>query len=778
MESTEAPSLSESVSAVLESLLTSHSQGPETTIYADSVALQTINASFTNGILGLLQSGQPGSPPRARNVKHLGQQSGRPDTAAGLPDGSHVLFLVGASSWPRVAWPAIAQILGSCVYSTCTLCVATPEAVWGDVAAASPPAEGGIRQPLTRSSVVAALVDAMRQGRQRSALGDAALGDDAVAVETVPLLATMSLTGDLFVMPDTSHVFPALVRSGGPGGDALGFLRTRSRPSGSRGSEASAADTRQQIEQLSLNIVSLLRGLGLRGGFYSLGDTARRTARRCAGISQNADSAGSAGGLRDAVVVLVDRTADLVAPMHHGGHLLDEIYRALPPHPAGGGLASDRIVRAPAVPDTEDGSGLPGLIPGHSFLALLRSCQQGEAALRSSVDLWEAMLMQDKPVALQVLRSGLASILATEGNGAAGVLDLTRGKATAEQIQALVDACRSLPQAKGQSEALVEVAQAVVDTESAGRDERWKEAEGAEKTLALVIGGIKDALADAQVPGPGRSGEYSTEDSIVDEEICAVWDQVLSAIPPLALVAVERSIQADRSADSSELAENVSRWLWQHTPAPGMVLLAASLLAPAGTGVPRGQRAAAEQRLEADFAAVYGAAAAARSPLVSKEPAPDVARQWALRVMGLADLVVASEGQRSGLAHWRALATMSAGRGGAYASLLKRVAVDVLSGSGRCGDLEHAEQGAAVAAANLLRGLGQRLLSGDRQGAGGGGAGEAARRSSAVVFIVIGGVTFAEAAAVAAAARQHGGARRVLVGGTTICSAGSGSAMM
>ncbi|KAJ2711956.1 hypothetical protein H4R19_002998, partial [Coemansia spiralis] len=528
----EASSLSDCISATLESLVTAHSQGPETTIYADATALQTINASFADGVLGVIAGG--GSGCRARNVKLLGQIDN--GSAAGLADGSHVLFLVGAASWPQTAWPEVAQTLRGTAYASCTLCVATPEATWGDVAAAWPPRDD-LRQPLNRSGVVAALAAAMRQGQRGSALEEARIANDTVAVVTAPLLAAMPLADDLFVTPDASHIFPAIAQKEAAGG------------------------ARQQIEQLALNLASVVRGLGLRGSFYSLGDTARRTARRCAGISQNVDSAGAADGLRDAVVVLVDRTADLVAPMRHGGHLLDDMYRALPPLPAAG---SDRLVIAPDVPDSECDSELPAILPGQSLLGLLRPCQQGSADRQPSVDLWEAMLMQDRPVALQVLRSGLARGLASSDTAVAP--ELTRGRATAEQLQALADACRSRPQAMAECGSLVEAAQAVVSTERAAQDGRWKEIEGAEKTLALVIGGIKDALADARVPSDNDNDDGAAD----DDEICAAWDQVLAAIPPLVPAMVESCIQA-----GSELRERVPEQLWRHTPAPGMILMAA-----------------------------------------------------------------------------------------------------------------------------------------------------------------------------------------------------------
>ncbi|KAJ2312286.1 glycine decarboxylase subunit P, partial [Coemansia sp. RSA 2704] len=206
----------------------------------------------------------------------------------------------------------------------------------------------------------------------------------------------------------------------------------------------------------------------------------------------------------------------------------------------------------------------------------------------------------------------------------------------------------------------------------------------------------------------------------------------------------------------TDAAERISQYLWQHTPAPGMALMAASLLAPAKTGIPRGQRSLLEQRLASDHAAACSASGV-------KLAVHDAAGQWARRIVEYADAVAASEGQRNGLTHWRELASMAMGSDGAYASLLERVASDVLGG-GRCADLEHAEQGAAIAAANLLKGFGRRFLAGDgpktdvsRQSAA-----EAAGAARAVVVFVVGGVTFDEAARVAAVARRLGGERCVL----------------
>ncbi|KAJ1844856.1 hypothetical protein LPJ70_002769 [Coemansia sp. RSA 2708] len=254
----------------------------------------------------------------------------------------------------------------------------------------------------------------------------------------------------------------------------------------------------------------------------------------------------------------------------------------------------------------------------------------------------------------------------------------------------MVDAYNAQPQSPERSDALAQVVQAVITAERIGVDDRWQEIEGAEKTLKLVIGSIKDSLGDT-------FGSSHVDNDAWEEEMSAAWDQVLTAIPPLTSSMLERAASSMASA-GTDAAERISQYLWQHTPAPGMALMAASLLAPAKTGIPRGQRSLLEQRLASDHAAVCSASGV-------KLAVHDAAGQWARRIVEYADAVAASEGQRNGLTHWRELASMTMGSDGAYASLLERVASDVLGG-GRCADLEHAEQGAAIAAANLLKGFG------------------------------------------------------------------------
>ncbi|KAJ2370722.1 hypothetical protein H4S01_000101 [Coemansia sp. RSA 2610] len=588
-------SLSEQTAAALSTLVAAHSQGFETTIYADAVALETINANIRGGIIGLLQPDD--GPPRARALKGL---SARDLNAKhdGIPDGSHLLFLVGSVSWPRSVWPAIVQVLTGAAYASCTLCVSTPEEIWSEMAAAFPPSAESISQPLVKSNVLAALRELLIRGQQNDKSGEIGLvDDDSVAVQTAPLLAAMSLADNMFVMPDTSHVFPGFAKRGQSSeGDGLGFLRSMDRRSGHSAGETYGTDSRQRVEQLSLNIVSFMHGLGVR----------------------------AAGG---------------------------------------------------------------------SLLSLIRECQPSQAdtqGTQPSLDLWETLLMQDKAVALQVLRSRLASELAAVSNNPAEATAPNRGRVTTEQLQTMVDAYNAQPQSPERSDALAQVVQAVITAERIGAGDRWQEIEGAEKTLKLVIGSIKDSLGDA-------FGSSHVDSDAWEEEMSAAWDQVLTAIPPLTSSMLERAASSMASA-GTDAAERISQYLWQHTPAPGMALMAASLLAPAKTGIPRGQRSLLEQRLASDHAAACSASGV-------KLAVHDAAGQWARRIVEYADAVAASEGQRNGLTHWRELASMAMGSDGAYASLLERVASDVLGG-GRCADLEHAEQGAAIAAANLLKGFG------------------------------------------------------------------------
>ncbi|KAJ1866065.1 hypothetical protein LPJ78_002161 [Coemansia sp. RSA 989] len=382
------------------------------------------------------------------------------------------------------------------------------------------------------------------------------------------------------------------------------------------------------------------------------------------------------------------------------------------------------------------------------------------------MDMWDALLMQSRPVALQLLRKALADELAAICNSPEEAAAPAHGRVTAEQLQTMIDAYRAQPASSSYNGALAEIAQAVVTSEKTGSDDHWKEIEGAEKTLKLVIGGIKDSLPEtAQVKGSPDAGFSS---NALEEEMCAAWDQVLTAIPTLtsSMLSHFPTTEAAAIADADADAERyVSQYLWQHTPAPGMVLMAASLLAPSKVGIPAEQRLLIEQRLSSDCSAVLN---------ILNWMHLDMDGRWAKQVTNYANSVATSEGQRSRLKYWHELVGMSLGSSEAYSSLLERVASNVLSGSSECADLEHAEQGSVVAAANLLKGLGRRFLAGDGTSTADvsrHGAGDAAKASRVVVVFVVGGITFDEAARVAAVGRQLGGMRTVLVGGTTISSA-------
>ncbi|KAJ2053694.1 Sec1 domain-containing protein 2 [Coemansia sp. S16] len=705
-------SLAEKVAATLNEAVDQYSLGLSTTIYADDVVLQSINASAPRGILGLLSSTE--GKARARSIKQLGSH------ASCLPDGTHALFLLGSASWPVTAWPSISQILQLGAFTKCTLCVATSEHLWHDVEAAFP----GHSMALTSSGVSNALLDLLRRGQHAES---EFLEPSAVQVHVLPLISVSSLYGDCFVLSDLHDVIPTV------GSDA-GMNRLQSAGHGS------ARDTKS-LDRVSLGIASLLHGLGLEGSFYSLGDMSKRISRRCAGLAQR----NKYGGER-ATVVIVDRTLDLVAPMHHGGHLLDQLFRALP----------------------ETTNTLTSTLTRQSLLSVLRE-DEG-----SGMSLLETCFEQDKPVALQVIRRVLVGHLAEAdvSGRARGTMPSTTGKVTAEQLQSLLDIYQDLE--ADQVEGVLDIARTVVDSMSVGERERWSEIEGAEKTLKLVIGGIKDSLQEMEGSSRRSGSELAEGLEQEEEEMGAAWDQVLASIPPLSSGMIESFV--GRKTEDELLESAVPRWLWQHTPAPGMILMAASLLAPTRVGLPAGQRAQAERRLAEDFVAVYRAAAHERAGNLDASAVQRAGGRWAGRVMEYAERVAVSEGQRSRMTQWRELVGLSRGMDGVYSPLVARVAEDVLRGD-KCADLEYAEQGTAVAAANLLKGLGRRFLSKKPGDVGESsrtdqprGAGEAAVRSAAVVFFVVGGMTFEEAGLVAAVARRHGGARRVLIGSTGVCT--------
>ncbi|KAJ2893182.1 hypothetical protein IWW38_002950, partial [Coemansia aciculifera] len=293
MHAPPSSSLAEQVAAQLLAAADKHSLGLDTTIYADEVVLQSINASVPGGILGLLGGSAASGKPRARSIKQLDS----PPSI--LPDGTHALFLLGSASWSATAWPRISQILQQGSFTQCTLCVSTSERLWHDVEAAFP----NHSVSLTSSGVSKALLELLRRGQHAES---EYLEPAAVQVHVLPLIPVACLHGDFFVLPDLHDVFPL---SGSDAG--------RSSGAGHHGAS--------MLDRVSLDIVSLLHGLGLEGSFYSLGDMAKRISRKCTGLTQRSKGHGDR-----ATVVIVDRTLDLVAPMHHGSHLLDQLFRAMP----------------------------------------------------------------------------------------------------------------------------------------------------------------------------------------------------------------------------------------------------------------------------------------------------------------------------------------------------------------------------------------------------------------------------------------------------------------
>ncbi|KAJ2741680.1 Sec1 domain-containing protein 2 [Coemansia sp. BCRC 34301] len=632
-------SLAEQVAAALLAAVDRHSLGLETTIYADEVVLQCINASVPGGILGLL--GSASGKVCARTIKQLDAP------LSCLPDGTHALFLLGGVSWPMTAWSSISQILQRGAFTKCTLCVSTSERLWHDMEAAFP----GHLVPLTSSGVSMALLELLRRGQHA---GSEYLEPAAVQVHALPLISVASLYGDCFVLPDAHDEH------------TLSISDTEHLSDAGRGA---AWDTKI-LDRISLNIVSLLHGLGLEGSFYSLGDMAKRVSRKCTGLAQRSREHGN--GER-ATVVIVDRALDLVAPTHHGGHLLDQLLRAMP------GTASSSA----------------DALTSHSLLSVLR--EDGHAAM----SLWETCFEQDKSVALQTIRHTLVGRLAEEGGEGkvGGSLPSTTGKVTTEQLQSILDIYRDVEETD-QVDGALRIARAVVDSASIGERERWSETESAEKTLKLVIGGVKDSLLE--------QAKESDNEEEEEEEMSAVWDQVLASIPSVTLGMLETyaSSSVEEEDGESALTVSVSRWLWRHTPAPGMLVMAASLLAPSRVGIPAGQRAQAERRLVDDYTAVYRVAAAhGQSDHMDAGVAQRAAERWSGRIMDYVERVVVSEGQRARMTQWRELAGLSRGTDGVYSPLVAQVADGMLRGD-RCADLEFAEQGAAMAAANLLKGLG------------------------------------------------------------------------
>ncbi|KAJ2787531.1 hypothetical protein GGI15_000662 [Coemansia interrupta] len=292
-------------------------------------------------------------------------------------------------------------------------------------------------------------------------------------------------------------------------------------------------------------------------------------------------------------------------------------------------------------------------------------------------------------------------------------------------------------------------------TEAEGVAERgnWQEIQAAEKTMALVL-----------------SCESDPE---------AAWDHVLEAIPKISGDMVSSLEGLDPSSSTQ-----IQHALVVCTPAPLMLVMAASILAPRKLGFPSTQREMAKRRLVADYLQVSG-----------RESEHAGAQQWASWFTERVALLAEGKEQFD--------FGMECEMGVPYTPVLPKIADEVLSGRRMCVDLELAEHGGAsgTTAGSLLKGLGRRFLShrasamspgspdtpGDTfastttsPGSSGSGfssqhnqraedVASAAMGSDVVVFFVVGGVTVDETASIAAAAQRHSSGsrqRRVMVGST------------
>ncbi|KAJ1666319.1 Sec1 domain-containing protein 2 [Coemansia sp. RSA 1646] len=716
------------------------------------------------------------------------------------------MFIVGSVAWPSAQgkiWPAVTNVLLSHAHTSCTFCSPADPALWPDVAACYPPDRRYFAtQQLTRETVSSALSELLMAGCSKAGIS---LDEHPVSIVTLPAQTAMPFAKDVFVLPDSGAGLsvPLIIET---------HAGANKEHHSNKGRVSSDNEIRQQMECVSLNVASFLKGLRVRGRYYSFGEFSSRVSRRCMGLARNSSDTSETGpGSVEAIVVLLDRALDLVSPTHHNKCVLDQLYRSL-------------LVPCSNSADTNKNDRM--LVSENSLISLLRSCggrspdhlSSDSFGTPNELDMWETLLMNEKSVAMQMLRRKLIDKLRKAGGKPDELLSSNLGKDTADQVETLAEALTNTESTGRGSEqnedALADIARGVVSVEATAKRERWSETEGAEKTLKLIIGGIKDTLQEAteqqsQHPfagasllgsgGSSRRGENagdSISDEVLETEMEAAWDQVLAGIPNLTASMVE-SCKECNTSESFE--KRVIGWLLKHTPAPGMVLMAASLLAPARCGVPQGQRVLAEQRLASDYIAVCNAMAAESSSRQERLSHEAMAEQWATRTMDMVGEVAVGRGQRSrATTLWRNIVGLSHGLDDIYTPLVGRIAADVLTG-GACADLKHAEQGMGVAAAaNLLKGIGRRFLSGassaasgnagegallstgssyqhqsQQSGGDGGGAGDVAANCNTVIFFVVGGITFEEAAAVTAAAHQFGGGRRVLVGGTGICDVSS-----
>ncbi|KAJ2617358.1 hypothetical protein EV177_000607, partial [Coemansia sp. RSA 1804] len=754
--------LSERISLSLSELVATHSKGLETTIYADSAALQIINASFKDGVLDLIENSAEGGL-KARNVKSLEEYNNdssnnnrvttsdkdMPPTLKAssipdcLPNGSHAMFIVASVAWPNVRgniWPAMVRILLKNAHTSCTFCSFTDPAVWPDIAACYPPDKQYFTtQQLTKESASLALLDLLQAGCLDTGIS---LDESPVAIVTMPAQTAMPLIKDVFILPDAGAglSIPQIL-------DTCTGLKKEHQNSGSNSQMSYDDEVRQQMERVSLNVASFLKGLRVRGRFYSFGDFSSRVARRCMGLARSFGEASESGfGSDETIVILLDRALDLVSPTHHNNHLLDQMHHGLPVPCSSNSPdnnENDRLIISEDLSEQNTSGRISAELP-LSLLSLLRMSGSGlsdrlfdsySSGTNEELGLWETMLMNEKAVAMQMLRRRLVDSLQRVDGNPKRTLSLSRGKVTADQLQTLADLLANAEStASGFEEsdyALVNITRGVVNVEAAAKREHWSEIEGAEKTLKLIIGGVKDTLQEsvdqqqqqqhslafsgASLLGSSnkRRGENANDgvsDQILETEMAAAWDQVIAGIPRLMPSMVDGCVKAN--ADEKTFEKCVAGWLLKHTPAPGMILMAASLLAPARCGIPEGQRALAEQRLVGDYIAVWNVMAAQdgssrQQQQQKKKNHEAAAERWAARVMDMVEGVVVGHGQRGkATTQWREIVGLSQGLDDIYTPLVGRIAANMLNG-GACTDLKHAEHGMGVAAAaNLLKGLG------------------------------------------------------------------------
>ncbi|KAJ1723696.1 hypothetical protein LPJ53_001977 [Coemansia erecta] len=205
------------------------------------------------------------------------------------------------------------------------------------------------------------------------------------------------------------------------------------------------------------------------------------------------------------------------------------------------------------------------------------------------------------------------------------------------------------------------VSQLWTEAEAVAERGRWQEIQAAEKTMALVL-----------------SCESDPE---------AAWDHVLEAIPKMSGDMVP---SLEESGPLSSV--KIQHALVVCTPAPLMLVMAASILAPRKLGFPPTQREMAKRRLVADYLEIYGS---------SGDVDGAGAQQWASWFTERVALLAEGKEQFD--------FSLECEMGVPYTPVLPKIADEVLSGRRMCVDLELAEHGGASAgttAGSLLKGLG------------------------------------------------------------------------